>query len=163
MDLRSSVVLSESGHFISEKWAHLNELLQGFDPYLELHWIPTDKRITDEKHPYRIVHNPPPTSRMAPYVVMYARETDSPEEIFARIIAGDNWRSDVQARLDARIKSQELFNRKKHLDEMAESADLAHFLLMRAGNYTQIRMPSGELVKFDAHRFRMNSPLSRKR
>lgn len=157
MDLRSSAILTESGHFVNENWAHLSELLQRFDPYLELHWIPTDKRTTDERHPYRIVHNPPPTSRMAPYVVMHCAENDQPQEILARIIAGDNWHNDVQAKLDARIVAERLFQRKKHLDELEASADLAHFLLVRAGNYTTIRDPkTNELIKFDSHRFRMN-------
>lgn len=164
MDLSQSAILTESGHFVSEKWAYLNELLQGFDSCLELHWIPTDKRMTDEKYAYRIVHNPPPTSRMAPYVVMHCRETDSPQEIFAQIIAGDNWNTDVQSRLDARIKSQQLFLKKKHMDELAESADMVHFLLKRAGNYTTIRHPqTGELIKFDAQRFRMDIPVAKRR
>jgi len=156
MDLRNSALLTETGHFVSENWSHLNELLQGFDPGLELHWIPTDKRMTDEKYPYRIIHRPPATSSMAPYIVMYCRETDSPQEVFAKIIAGDNWKTNVQAQLDARITAQRLFERKKQLDEMAEAADLAHFLLVRGGNYTTIRHPkTNELVKFDSHRFRM--------
>lgn len=157
MDLRDSAILTETGHFVSEKWARLNELLQQFDPELELHWIPSDKRIADEKYPYRIIHRPSATSRMAPYVVMHCRETDQPQEIFAQIISGDSWKNDVQARMDARAKADRIFQRKQHLDELAESADLVHFLLVRAGNYTTIRDPkTNELIKFDSHRFRMN-------
>lgn len=163
MDLRNSVILTEQGYFVSEKWARLNELLQSFDEYLELHWIPTDKRIVDEKNCYRIIHNPPPTSKMAPYVVMYAKESDEPEELLARIISGDNWNGDVQGRFDARIKAKELFRKKAYEDELREASDLAHFLLIRAGNYTTIRNSNGELVKFDSHRFRLKTPVARRK
>ncbi len=163
MDLSDSALLTEEGYFVSEKWVRLNELLTAFDPDLELHWIPTDKRSTDDKYSYRIIHRPPPTSRMAPYVVMYASETDSPEEVFARIIGGDSWRHDVNARLESRNKAHEIFMRKKHLDELAESADLVHFLLKRAPNYTTIHDRNGSLIKLDANRFRMDTPVARRR
>lgn len=154
MDLSQSAILTESGHFVSEKWARLNEILQDYDPYLELHWIPTDKRAVGNEAPYRIIHNPPNNPA---YVVTHAKETDDPVTIFASIIGGDNWKNNVLAKLEAQNAAQEIFDKKKQLDELEESADLAHYLLVRGGNYVTIRdSKSGELVKLDSQRNRIS-------
>ncbi len=155
MDLSQSAILTESGHFVGEKWVRLNEILQDYDPYLELHWIPTDKRSKDNQAPYRIVHNHP---NKPAYVITHANETDDPVKIFASIIAGDNWKNNVLARLDAENAAKEIFEKKKQLEELEESHDLAHFLMVRGPNYTTIRDPkTGDRIKLDSQRNRINN------
>lgn len=155
MLLDNSTVVSEDGYFVSEKMMTLAQILQDYDPYLSLEWIPTDKRVAnDNAAPYRIVHTPP---GRPPYVVMFAYETDVPEHILARIFENDNTRGNPVARMDLRNAAVELFRLKKWHDQLEESTDKAHFLLTRRSkNYVNmVDEVTGEKYKLDAHRFRM--------
>lgn len=156
MDLKDSAVLSEQGYFVSEKMMRLGEIIQDYDQNLFLEWIPTDKRVqTDNAAPYRVVHYPP---NLPAYVVLFAHESDNPEDILARIFASDNTRGNPIVTMDTRNAASEAFRLKKHAEELEEAADKFHFLLSpsRSKNYvTDVDAKTGEKIKFDAHRFRM--------
>lgn len=154
MLLNDSVVVSEQGYFVSEKMMLLGRILQDYDPYLYLEWIPTDKRLaTDNSAPYRVVHYPPGKPA---YVVLYANETDVPEHILARVISGDNTIDNPIVRMDMQNAASELFRLKKWQEELEERTDKFHFLFTsRSKNYVTMKdEKTGEKIKLDSERRR---------
>lgn len=71
------------GHFVSEKQVRVNEILQDYDPSLQLQWIPPDKRSSQDLA-FRVVCFP---QGRPPYLVLTAEEAD--ERLLARIFEAD--------------------------------------------------------------------------
>lgn len=142
------LVMTEEGHFVSDKWLRLNEILGDMDPFLELRWIPPKNRSNvDKSKPYAIVHNPP----MKPaYTIMFAGDNDDPVDILARLWAGNTAKNDVQAVLDAKEAASKAFEMKKKMDEAEEAADQIHFLATnRSPWFAKHKLPNGQVVKLD--------------
>lgn len=155
-NLQNSAILTEQGYFVSDKMLRLHEIIQDFDPYLHLEWIPPDKRAAQDGPPYRLVHAPPASQA---YVVMHLTELDAnnPENILARLFAGDSWNKDVVKTMDAKNAAHKAFNLKEQQDAMEERHDMAHFLLSnRSKNWVNWRDPAtGERMKLDERRKRV--------
>ncbi len=154
LNLANSAILTESGVFVSENMVRLNEILQDYDPYLELHWIPPKDRVAaDNTPPYRIIHCPP--GKQA-YVVMHITEVEAnnPQEILARLFAGDNWGKNVLADLEYRDTAAKAFMLKQHAEQMEESHDKFHFLFntSRSKNYVNWVDRNGNKVKLNEYR-----------
>lgn len=113
---------ASDGRWVDENFARLKEIINEYDPHLDLCWIPTDKRTTDDKKPYVIVDTRTNTA------VFYASELDTPTDILARLFEGDNKHGDVLQRLEARNAATEAFRYKERLDTMEEAAEYAEFL-----------------------------------
>lgn len=144
----------EAGCFVSSKLQRLAEILQDYDPYLSLRWIPPNARSTEDSLPYCVVHDAP---GMKPYVVKYFGELDEPEDILAGIFAGDNNNGDALKRLEAKNAAAEAFRLKDQLDAQMESADMTHFLMTsRSKNYVNwTDRNTGKKVKLDSNRRRV--------
>jgi hypothetical protein len=71
------------GHFVSQKQVRINEILQEYDPNLQLQWIPPDQRSHEDKA-FRVVHFAP---GRAPYLVCTADDAD--ERLLARVFEAD--------------------------------------------------------------------------
>ena len=117
------MVPSKEGYWIDENYARLAEVVKDYDPWLELRWIPTDKRTRDDKKPYVIVDTRTETT------VFFANELDTPAQILAKLFQGDVTKGDVLAELDANNKAVKALELKKQMDEMEEAHDLAGFLI----------------------------------
>lgn len=119
----------DAGQWISEKFSTLAEIVKEYDPYLELRWIPTDKRTREDKKPYVIVDT------RTNYPVTYASELDIPEQILARVIEGDNKQNNVIKRLEAQDVANKLFAMKEFLNKMEEAAEEAEFFMRSPLNW----------------------------
>lgn len=149
-----AVYSQEADCFVSEQLQRLAEILQDYDPALELRWIPPNAR-TDPKisRPYCIVHTGVRNAR--PYVVMYFTEQDRPEDILAKIFEGDNEQGNVLRKLEAQEAARKAFLHKEWLDRNAEAADKFHYLFTdRSPNYVNWVDDDGQKVKLDEQRFR---------
>lgn len=116
-------------HYSSEKWARFSEILGDFNPDLELRWIPPEHRTDpkDSLRPYAIVHS---RAGQKEYVVMFATELDDPQEILARLFAGDVHRNkSFLEMLDAQNAAVEAFRLKEQMAQREVEADFAHFLM----------------------------------
>lgn len=147
-------VLTDANYFVGEKWVRLNEILTDYDPYLELHWIPPDKRATEDKNPYVIIHNIPGKQ---PYRVMFAKETDDPVHVFAKILASDGKHHHVLNELEKINQAQEIFDTKKRLEDMEEAKSQVNFLITGKNYVTMRDEKSGELIKYDSLRRRIKT------
>lgn len=150
-------LLSSDGKFHSAKMERLSELIEEYDPYLELRWIPTDKRTEKDGPPFCIVHNPPPSSGSRPYILFYVSETDEPTEILGRIYGGDNWHGSVLARMEYRDAALKALKKKEQKEHNMEAADMFHFLWSnRSGHFVNWKdLNTGEIVKLNGYRRRI--------
>lgn len=148
-----AIYSEEVGCFISSKFQRLAEILQDYDPTLEMRWIPPGSRESTDTRPYCIVHSLP---GKPPYVVMYFGELDNPEDILAKIFAGDNNQGNVLSKLETANAAAEAFRLKEQMDQDLESADMFHFLMTnRSKNWVNWKdRDTGEKVKLDSKRRR---------
>lgn len=138
---------TETGHWVSEKFLHLSEILQDYDPNLSLRWIPTDKRTRQDGKPYVIVYH----NKGKDHAVRYVSELEDPANVLAQLWMDDSQKNDINAILDARERARRAFELKKELDEREAQQDYAAFLVKPNGkNYVKTRDPwTGEKKKFD--------------
>jgi len=109
--------------WVSSKFELLAEIVQDYDRWLELRWIPPENRTRDDKKPYVVVDT------RTNYPVIYASELDVPEQILAQIIGGDNKNGTVLSKLEAFEAAQKLFQMREFLDKMEQAADEAKFMI----------------------------------
>lgn len=155
MGIDHAIYSEEAQCFVSSKLQRLAEILQDYDPYLELKFIPPQLRTDIDALPYCIVHSPPGKKS---YVVFYFQETDAPEWVLGRIFEGDNRRGDVQRRMDAQNAANEAFRLKEQMDARMEAADKFHFLATsRSNNFVNWGRDekTGKRIRLDADRRRI--------
>lgn len=141
-------VATEDGVFISDKWLRLSEILQDMDPTIELRWIPPRNRTDmDKSKPYAIVHSPPDKKS---YIIMFAGDTDDPQDILARLWSGNTRKGNVLTRLDAIEAAKKAFEQRAALDSFEEAADEMHFMATSRSNwFIKRKRPDGTLVTID--------------
>jgi len=140
-------VLTEEGHFVSEKWLRLSEILQDFNPDITLNWIPPQHRTdVDRSKPYAIVHSP---RNQPPYVIMFAGETDNPQEVLARIWSGDTSRQNVMANVAAMDAAEKAFKLKQEIDQREQLMDEAAWFAGTHKNWVKMKRPDGTIEKID--------------
>lgn len=145
----------ENGHFISEKQRRINEILQDYDPTLELQWIPPDRRSANDVA-FRVVHRPPGKPA---YVVLTASECD--ERLLAQVFSSDQQTAaqrlggngDLLNYLDNYNAALELVQAKAREEERAEAHEMAAAIL-RSNKFHYRARVNGKLVDFDSPRNR---------
>jgi len=84
------------------------------------------------------------------YIVLYASETDQPEDVMTRIIQADMKHGNVLDRMEIRNNVQRLFELRKREEELAEQEEFAAWLVKTNKANPTFRDKSGELVKLDS-------------
>lgn len=115
-------VPADDGRWVDENYARLAELVNDYDNWLELRWIPPERRTRDDKKPYVVVD----TRIEQP--VLYASETDTPQEILTKLYMADNKDVKVISRIEASERAIKAIKQKEYQEGMDEAHDLARFL-----------------------------------
>jgi hypothetical protein len=119
-----AMVPSETGEWISDKFARLNEILQDYDPHLQLKWIPPDKRTRDDKKPYVV------WDTVSDKPVVFAGEWEEPYDVLATVFQADSQKNGhVLDRLTAVENAYKLTRVKEYMDTMEQAADEAKFMM----------------------------------
>lgn len=105
---------------INETHHRVDRLLKGYDPDLELQFIPPGSRGALDTKPWRVVCRPP---NQQAYVIGYYDDAD--ERLLARIIMADNGKQNVLNEMDAMNKAKEALRRAEEQDALRESHALA--------------------------------------
>jgi hypothetical protein len=137
--------------WVSERFSILAEIVREYDSYLELRWIPPDKRTRDDKKPYVVIDT------RTNYPVHYASELDNPEDILAKIFAGDGTKNNVLDQLEAQEAARKVFLMKEWLVKMEEAAEEAEFFMKSPLNWINF---NGK--KFDDQRREIGPAIDRK-
>lgn len=124
----------ETGKFISVEHQRIAEIIKDYEPYLELAWIPPEKRELDDTQPFAILHREPgkPT-----YVVRTMAESEMNESIIAWLFMNDQQRGgqDLQGRLEKMEAARKALDMKASIDKMEEAKELARAILTSPLNY----------------------------
>jgi hypothetical protein len=141
---------TDDGYWVSENFCRLAEIINDFNPHLELRWIPpTSRESKDERaNPYCIVDT------AGNYIVMFASERDTPEQILAKLIDIDNTNGDVLRRLEAQNDAAKIFELKKQRELMDAASEVAAFMIRSPLNYLKVKIGE-DLVKLDDERRRV--------
>lgn len=117
-------VPTEDGRWVDENYARLAEIVNDYDPYLQLRWIPPERRTREDKKPYVIVD----TRTELP--VIHASELDTPEIILTNLFMADNVRNGkVLDRIEAAEAATRALQMKEWIEKMEEGHDYAKFLV----------------------------------
>lgn len=115
--------------WVSERFSILAEIVQEYDPALELRWIPPANRTRDDKKPYVVVDT------RTNYPVQYASELDNPQEVLISIIQSDNRNECVLTRLEASEAANRLFQMKEWNNKLEEAYEEVKFLMKSPLNW----------------------------
>jgi hypothetical protein len=110
-----SIYVPDTQAPVNETHHRVDRLLKGYDPDLELMFIPPGSRGALDTKPWAVVHRPP-NSR--PYYIGYYDDAD--ERLLARIIMADNAKHNVLSEMDALNKAREAIKRLEEQDAMRE-------------------------------------------
>jgi hypothetical protein len=126
---------------ITDKHYRIDELLKGYDPYLELMFIPPENRGVLDTKPWAVVHRPP---NAPAYYVFFADDAD--ERMLARIIRADNARRNVLTEMEAMNIAKEAIKRAEEKEAMRESHAMAAAVLRSPKDHYKIgKVDFGEL------------------
>lgn len=129
LDLEAAYILdSEVGHFVSEDHRRVAEIINEWDPTVELLWIPVDQRAHNEEFPFALRHSPPDRP---PYIIRKLRESEVNANLIAWLWSNDMGRDPhaVQQRIDALYNAQEALKLKKQMERREADNDLALSIL----------------------------------
>lgn len=109
---------------VDENFARLAEIIENYDPNLELRWIPPEHRDEKDVAPWMVVE----CRNGAEYPVLRAGPYVTAEEILAKVFNSDNANSNVLDELEAHNRAIEAFEQKRLLEKLEEAHDEAKFL-----------------------------------
>lgn len=136
---------ASDGSFISEKQRRVNEIIQDYDPKLELQWIPPGQR-NDEDHPFRVICRPPNGN---PYLICTALEAD--ERLLATIFRADAKRrgKNLLSWLDDYNAARGLYNAKINQERLQESHEMARAAILNDKSSYRIYNHRGDLIDLE--------------
>lgn len=107
------------GHWVSEQFAQIAEIVHDYDEHLELAWIPPENR-TDKTPPYAIVETNGEGKRS---IVFTVEEADLNHTILARLFRGDTHKNNVIANIEADEVARKALEMKKQMERAEERMD----------------------------------------
>jgi len=120
-----AVILSSEGSFPAEA-ERLAEIIQDYDPTLELRWIPPAIRTNFDNKPFSIWHCPP---GLPEYMVMSLRETELDHRVLASLFNANNNNGSVLDKLEAEEKALEIMRLKRQMDQQEADREFAVWAL----------------------------------
>jgi hypothetical protein len=124
---KNAVILDpQSGYALSAEHQRVAEVINEYDPHLELIWIPPNERAESDRQPFAVRHNPPGRES---YIVFRLAENEVDYRVLVRLFTGDNARQDVLTTIEAGEAARRLLDMKKQLDEQEEAKEIATWAL----------------------------------
>jgi hypothetical protein len=111
------MVPAEDGHWVNEKFARISEIINDFDPRLQLVWIPPENRNPTDVKPYGILHTADDGLQK---MVMLIKEEELDERVLQQLFLNDTSRHDVLATMEAREIAEALVRNKEKMEKAAE-------------------------------------------
>lgn len=136
---------SNSGQWISAKQQRINEILQDYDPKLQLQWIPPGRR-NEKDEPFRVVCFP---VNGRPYLICTAMEAD--ERLLATVFQADqkNRSGGLMSWLDNYNSAKSIYNAKVNHERRQEQHEMAQAVIRNNKSSYKIRNSRGELIDLE--------------
>jgi hypothetical protein len=119
-----AVLLHGTGD-LSALHSRVAELLQDYNPELELQYIPENDRSSFDARPFRVVHNSPNGA----YVVGYFRQDEVNEKLIAHIFKHDRKNRDILTDLEDEEAAREALLMREQLDKQEEAREIAQSMI----------------------------------
>lgn len=112
------------GHFVSQKQVRIHQILQDYDPTLELQWIPPNER-SEKDAAFRVICRP---MAKPPYLICVADEAD--ERLLAKVFEADQKNSSNKlSYIDNYNNARQLLIEKEAMEKRQEDHELAASIL----------------------------------
>jgi hypothetical protein len=136
---------TNDGQWISEKQRRINEILQDYDPHLQLQWIPPGRR-NEKDEPFRVVCFP---DNGHPYLVCTAMEAD--ERLLANVFHADQGKKsqDLLSWLDNYNGAKKIYNAKVNQERRQESIEMAASVARSNKSSYKLYNHRGELIDIE--------------
>lgn len=133
-----------NGTFVSQTQVRINEILQDYDPNLQLQWIPPGERSKKDLA-FRVVHMEP---GRAPYAVCFAEEAD--ERLLAKVFESDQRNSPKKlSYFENYERACELLRAKADMEARQEDHEIAASVIRNTKSHYRIRNSRGELIDLE--------------
>jgi hypothetical protein len=134
------------GHFVSQKQVRVNEILQDYDPSLQLQWIPPNKR-SEKELAFRVVCFPP---NRPPYSICFADEAD--ERLLAKVFEADQRNSPNKLSfIENYNRALELTRAKEDEEKRQEAHEMAAAVIRNNKSSYKVRI-NGEVIDLERPR-----------
>jgi hypothetical protein len=136
---------NDGKNWISEKQRRVNEILQDFDPNLQLQWIPPGRR-NEKDEPFRVVCFP---VNGRPYLICTAMEAD--ERLLATVFQSrqKNNAGSLLTWLDNYNSAKEIYNAKINQERRQEQHEMAQAVIRNNKSSYLIKNSDGELIDLE--------------
>jgi hypothetical protein len=142
-------VIADDGSWVNGDYERLGRIIKDYDSQLALAWIPPEAREAHEKFPYAVIDT------RNDQIVFLIKADETPVEILQRLFNSDATRGNVLDRLHADNAAVKAWQMKTNMDELREAQELALFMVKSPLNFMKITNTSGEKVKLDDQRRRI--------
>lgn len=115
-----------SGQALSQQHTRVAEIIQDYNPELELAWIPPNERTAFDAKPFAIIHNQPNGGR---YVVGTFSEAEMDHRIIAYLFNHDARNRDILSDIDRENAAKELLAMKEQMDHAADMQEMGRAMV----------------------------------
>lgn len=132
-----------NGHFVSQTQIRINEILQEYNPELQLQWIPPNERSARDLA-FRVVHF---AVGRPPYAICFAEEAD--ERLLAKVFEADQRNSPNKlSYIENYNRALEISRAKEAFDKRQEDHAIAQAVLRNNKSSYKVRI-RGELIDLE--------------
>jgi hypothetical protein len=118
---------SVSGEMISQRMQRIQDIIQDYEPTLELAWIPPKSRtFEDNATPFAVIHRPVGKPE---YIVMLLREDEVNETLLARLWTNDNTKHNVLSQVEAMDAARKAVRLKEQMDAAELRNDITSHII----------------------------------
>lgn len=107
------------GHWVSNEFAQIAEIINDYDEHLQLAWIPPENR-TDNTPPYAILET---NGEGRVSIVFTIREDELNHSVLTRLFTGDTHKNNVLANIEADEVARKALELKKQMEKSEERRD----------------------------------------
>lgn len=118
-------ILSENG-VLPAHYERIAEIINDYNPDMELVWIPPAERNAFDTKPFAIRHNPPGKPS---YIIGFFSEEQMDHRIIAHLFAHDTTRTDVLSNLEREEAAKQALHMKERMEADEIRKDFAKSLL----------------------------------
>ena len=108
------------GHWVSEQFAQISEIINDYDEHLQLAWIPPEQR-NDKTPPFAILET---NGEGKVSLVFTIEEADLNHTVLARLFRGDTHKNNVLANIEADDMARKALELKQKMEAAEERRDL---------------------------------------
>lgn len=114
------LVPAVDGHWVSEQFAQIAEIINDYDEHLQLVWIPPENRTSDKTPPFAIMET---NGEGKQSIVFTIEEADLNHTVLAKLFRGDTHKNNVLANIEADEVARKTMEYKQEMERAEARMD----------------------------------------